>query len=371
MKLRIPPLGPRGRRWLRLTLYPIFYFFCLVLFARLTFPYDRVKNRILAEFHARQTGPNPKQLEIDDMSGYWLFGVEAEGVRLITPPHAAKASDDPAAPKPKARELSIDALHGSISVLSLIFGTTAVDFGVEIGDGVLEGSFVRSTDESELALDITALSVTGLAPLEEIIQLPLEGTLAGHVEFLMPENKLEASEGKIDLTIETLQVGDGKAKIRDTIALPKLRVGTLTLAAEATEGKLDLKELSANGPDFQLKSDGSVRLRDPFETSVADLRVNFKFKDAYTNKNDMTRGLFGSPDSKVPGLFDLDPKIKRAKGADGFYGWRAAGQIAKMSFSPASDAATSPVTSRTSTRSSTRRPKPSLRPKKPAKGKED
>jgi len=225
---------------------------------------------------------------------------------------------------------------------------------------------------SELALEITDLSVAGIGPLEEIIQLPLEGTLAGHVAFALPEGKLEESEGKIDLTIDTLQVGDGKAKIRDTIALPKLRVGTLTLVAEAVQGKLDLKELSANGPDFQLKSDGSVRLRDPFDTSVADLRVNFKFKDAYTNKNDMTRGLFGSPDSKVPGLFDLDPKIKRAKGADGFYGWRAAGQIAKMSFMPAADGSASTLTSRTSSTSrSTRRTKPSLRPKKPAKPKEE
>ena len=76
---------------------------------------------------------------------------------------------------------SIDALHASVSVLRMIFGTTAVDFGLEIGDGALEGKFVRSTDASELALDISDLSVAGLAPLEEIVQLPLEGTLAGHV----------------------------------------------------------------------------------------------------------------------------------------------------------------------------------------------
>ncbi len=367
MKLRLPNLGPRARRWLRWAAYPLFYVVCLVLFARLTFPYDRVKHRILAEFHARQTGPNPKQLEIDDVSGHWLFGVEAEGVRLITPPPPAAPNDDPAAPKPKARVLSVDALYGSISVLRLLFGTTAVDFGLEIGDGGLEGNFMRSSDASALVLEITDLSVAGLAPLEEIIELPLEGVLAGHVEFSMPEGKLEDSEGKLALTIDTLQVGDGKAKIRDTIALPKLRVGTLTLAAEAVQGKLELKELSANGPDFQLKSDGSVRLRDPVGTSVADLRVNFKFKEAYTNKNDMTRGLFGAPDSKVPGLFDLDPKIKRAKGEDGFYGWRAAGQIAKLSFLPASDGGASTLPAR-STRE--RRAKPSLRPKKPSKSKD-
>jgi len=367
VKLRIPNLGPRPRRWLRLAAYPVFYFCCLVLFARLTFPYDRVKHRILAEFQARQTGPNAKQLEIDDVSGYWLFGVEAEGVRLITPPAPENPGDDPGKAKPKARVMSIDALHGSVSLLRLIFGTTAVDFGLEVGEGALDGRFVRNSEMSELEVDIADLSVTGIGPLEEIIQLPLEGTLAGHVEFKMPEGKLQESEGKLELSIDTLQVGDGKAKIRDTIALPKLRVGTLKLTAEAVQGKLDLKELSADGADFQLHSDGSVRLRDPFNASVADLRVNFKFKDGYKNKNDITRGLFGAPDSNVPGLFDLDPKIKRAKGADGFYGWRAAGQIAKLSFTPAADGGGAAPASRSSR---PRRSKPITRPKKPSKSKD-
>jgi hypothetical protein len=48
----------------------------------------------------------------------------------------------------------------------------------------------------------------------------------------------------------------------------------------------------------------------------------------------MTRGLFGAPGSSVPGLFDLDPKNKRAKGADGFYGWRVAGALSQPVFTP-------------------------------------
>jgi len=113
----------------------------------------------------------------------------------------------------------------------------------------------------------------------------------------------------------------------------------MQLAAEVQAGKLELKDFSTKGPDFQLDSSGTLRLRDPFGSSLADLRVTFKFMDAYKNKSDITRGLFGAPDSKVPGLFDLDPKIKRAKAADGSYGWRASGQVAKMNFAPAADSA--------------------------------
>ena len=355
MPVSLPTLPPKVVRILRLLGYPIFYLVCLVLFARLTFPYERVKDRIIAEFDARQKSTAPKRLEIEDVSGHWLFGVEAEGVQLISPPGAPKATgaNDADEKEQKPSVLQIDALYGNVSLLRLLFGTVAVDFGLELGEGEVEGHFVKSSEESELELDISGVSVAGMAPLEEIIELPLAGVLDGQIRFVMPEGKLQAANGNLELSIENLEVGDGKAKIRDTIALPKLRAGTLNLTAEAVEGKLDLKEFSANGPDFQLASSGSIRLRDPFGTSISDVRVNFKFKDSYKNKNDITRGLFGAPDSKVPGLFDLDPKIKRAKGADGFYGWRASGQVARMNFTPGVDISSR----RSSTSARSRRPK--------------
>ena len=79
--------------------------------------------------------------------------------------------------------------------------------------------------------------------------------------------------------------------------------------------------------------------------------------------------LFGSADSKVPGLFDLDPKIRRAKGADGFYGWRASGQVAKLNFQPAADGSGAARSSRT-TRTKRTKSSKTLRPPK-AKPKKD
>jgi len=361
MRLPVPDLPPKVTKVLRLLGYPVFYLVCLVLFARLTFPYDRVKDRIVAEFDARQKAAVPNRLEIEEVSGHWLFGVEAEGVRLISPPGDTKAAaaGDGEEKQQKPSVLQIDALYGSVSPLRLLFGTLAVDFGLELGEGEVEGRFVNSSEESELEMDISGVSVAGMAPLEEVIELPLGGVLNGRVQFVMPEGKLQAANGSLELSIESLEVGDGKAKIRNTIALPKLRAGTLNLTAEAVEGKLDLKEFSANGPDFQLSSNGSVRLRDPFASSISDVRVTFKFKDAYKNKNDITRGLFGAPDSNVPGLFDLDPKIKQAKGADGFYSWRASGQVARMNFTPGADTSAR----RPSTSARSRRPKPTKKTK--------
>jgi type II secretion system protein N len=352
-------MTPRLKKILGWTGFFAFYVFSLFLFARLTFPYERVKDRIVQEFDRRQTGPDAKRLEIEDVSGHWLFGIEAEGIRLLPknpkPPEpeekekksgkksAKKKSskngeeaEEPAgeAASKKPEGLAVDSLSASVSVLRMIFGTLSVSFDVEVGGGEIAGSYLLSDEVSELELEVEEVSVAGLSILEDLVELPLEGTLAGNVAFVMPEAKLQNANGSIELTIDGLAVGDGKAKIRETIALPKLQAGQLKLLATATEGRLDLTDFSASGPDFQLTSDGSIRLREPVEASLADLRVRFQFKDKYKSKNDLTKGLFGAPDSNVPGLFDLDPKIKRAKDSEGFYGWRASGPLSRLNFLP-------------------------------------
>ena len=132
-----------------------------------------------------------------------------------------------------------------------------------------------------------------------------------------------------------VEIGDGKAKIRNTIALPKLDAGEMTFTAEATDGRLKIEKFSAKGKDIEVVADGSVRLRDPMDQSLAELSLRFAFSDAYKNKNDITRGLFGAPGSSMPGLFDLDPKTKRAKRPDGFYAWRLVGPLGRMEPQPA------------------------------------
>jgi hypothetical protein len=72
-----------------------------------------------------------------------------------------------------------------------------------------------------------------------------------------------------------------------------------------------------------------------FVESISDLYVRFKFTDAYKGKNDITKGLFGTPGSSAPALFELaDPKIKQSKRTDNFYGWHMVGMVSTPRFDP-------------------------------------
>lgn len=345
----------RTKRWLSWSGYPAAYLVMLIGFARCTFPYDTMRDRIVSEFNSREQ-TSGMRLSIADLSGYWLSGVEAEGVKLskVDAPRTQSVSDqsesrDAAQPQ----VTTIDSMHASISLLRLIFGTTQVNFGLEAQGGEMSGDVESSADEQALEATLDRVALTSVPMLPDIIGLPVKGTIAGHVDLLLPERKTSKAEGKLNLTIDGVSAGDGKAKILNTIALPTLNVGKVTLAATVTGGRLKIDTMSAKGSDLDLEIQGNVRLRDPVVTSIMDLSLRFKFSDGYKNKNDVTRGLFGAPGSSVPGAFDFNDKVRRAKRDDGYYGWRIIGTLQHPLFEPSPGAAGA----RSSVRSSNSRSK--------------
>jgi type II secretion system protein N len=316
--------------------YAVFYLFALVFFAFVTFPFDRLRSRIQSEFNASQTGPNPLTLRLGHLSSYWFSGVRADEVDLISPP-STTPSEDPAKP-PKPKVMRIDTVHARVSLLRLLFGTMHVTFGAEALGGEISGFTSDADGGRKLEIDIEDLGLANAPLLADMLGLPIGGTLGGHVEFLLPEGKLSRAEGKVDLKFAGLSAGDGKTKVLNAIALPKVEVGDLTLKATATAGTLKVDQLSAAGKDLDLQGDGSLRLRDTFDASVMSLNARFKFNDRFTNKDDMTRSLFGAPGSSVPALFDMVPQNKQAKRPDGFYGWRVNGTFSHPTFMPSAGA---------------------------------
>ena len=324
-------MTPRAKQVLKGFLYPVFYCGSLLFFLALTFPFERLKDRLVAEFNARQPAGAGTRLEVDDMSGYWLSGIEAQGVRMIGPTPAPGEDGKPR----EARVIKLNDIHARVSLLKLMFGTVQISFGGEAFGGTISGSTSDADGARNVSLELEGVNVNDLPMLRDVVGLPLEGKVSGTVDLKLPESKLAKAEGKIELKIVDLAIGDGKAKIRETIALPKVQAGELALEAEASEGRLKIGKLGASGKDLDLVADGSIRLRDPVETSLAELSLRFKFSDAFKTRNDMAKALFGEPGSSLPGLFDLDPKNQRAKRPDGFYAFRLTGPLGKLDAQPA------------------------------------
>jgi type II secretion system protein N len=336
-------------RFARWVAYPLFYLFCLTMFGYLAFPYDRLKDRIVAEVERRSKAV--QQVEIGHLSSYWFTGVEFSGVKITLrsddsagskggmalPRSGEDFASVAAATAPKESTITIDEGHARVRILPLLIGRVRVNFWASALGGEVTGTFPVGNSSGDVELELDKIDIGKIEPLVQAVGLPLKGTATGKLELSAVDGKFSKANGTFDLTIEGIVVGDGKTKIQGLIELPTAKLGTLTLAAEAKEGALKVNKLGATGPDLELVGDGKVALREAWNESNADLYLKFKFTDAYRGKNDTTKSLLGEPGSTLPGLMEMQlPKMKRAKRSDGFYGWHVHGPLRKLRYDPSS-----------------------------------
>lgn len=307
--------------------YPLFYVACLFVFALLTFPYDKLKERVVATFNAQSRSPSAQEeLQIDEMGGYWLSGVRARGVRLLS------ASTEPGKPPSK---IQIDEATVRYSMLSALIGNTDVSFDVYAFGGEATGSYQAHGKDKSIDLKLDTIDLGQLDPLVQLVGVPLQGKLGGTVKLTLPDGKASKAAGSLALEASGVSVGDGKAKIKGAFTLQKMDVGELSLTAEVKDGALKVTKLAAGGKDLELQGEARITLRDTPSDSLCDGQLRFKVNDAYRNKSDANKGLFGTPGSSVPGAIDFDPKVKQSKRSDGFYAWTLRGPIGKLEFIPA------------------------------------
>lgn len=320
MKEKLKAWGPRIG-------YLAFFFFAFVVAVTWTFPYDKLKERLVTSFNAQQRASSTQQeLQIDELDSSWLTGIKAKGVHLFMPPL------EPGKPNV---ELVLDEVRARVSLLSLLVGNKDITFTIKAFDGTIEGEFVDKGKERDIKLELDGVDVGKVGLLGQALGVPMEGKLKGLVDLKLPEGKASKGSGVVNLEIDDLAIGDGKAKIKGLLELPKLTVGTLKFEAEAKEGILKVGKLGATGKDLELSGEGRIQMRELANDSNLDLNAKFKVNDGYRGKNDKTKSLFGAPGSNIPPLFELDPTVKKAKTPDGLYAFHVRGQLGKPQFLPA------------------------------------
>jgi type II secretion system protein N len=337
----------RLRRIAKWAVYPAFYFACLALFGYLTFPFGLLKDRLIAEF-ARKAKPG-QRLEIEKLSSYWFSGVELTNVKLVLPPDEPAPSGFgysgggdfggaiPAAAAPKEMVIVIDEAHARVRLLPLLIGRVRLSFWASAMGGEVRGVAPIGGSGGDLEVELTKIDLGKIEPLAQTLGLPLKGTATGKLALSAVDGKFSKADGSLDLSVADILVGDGKTKIQGILELPAMRVGTLTLTAEAKEGVLKVTKLAAQGADVELIGDGRITTKEPWNDSQSDLYLRFKFTDAYRTKNETTKSLLGDPTSPLPGLIEMQvPKMKKAKRADGFYGWHMHGALKNPKFDPSS-----------------------------------
>ena len=340
-------LHPSVRRVLTWFAWPLLYVVLFIAFAYITFPYERLRQRIVAGYNAAQGAkPKPSRMQIGDASWSFRFpGVVLTDVELIGPKPETAASSAPAQkdeegnpiPVKKAarQHTQIDEVYVGVSPFAMLFGAKSATFSGEGLGGEFSGSFRDDGRVRHIEADLEGIDPSQIPGIIETLQLPLNGALSGEVDLTIPEGKLALAEGSIHLVIDDAEVGDGVTKVRGLFALPTINAGTVSIDVTAQQGRVKLEKLEADGDDLKAFAEGKLRLRDPVDASLIEgITLNFGFSDGYRDKNDTTRSLLGKPGDKLGGVIDLNPDVKRAKKSDGKYHWRVSGPMTKPRFQP-------------------------------------
>lgn len=288
--------------------YAAFFFACFLFFAYQTFPYDRVRDKVI-----QLAAGQGYEVEIIDLGPSWLTGLTMEGVRVVLP---AESEGTP------PLDLTIDELTVRISLLPLIWGTKAVSFEAELADGEVEGDVSLAENETEVEAELEGVNLRRISALRRYTKIPVEGIVTGTVELDMPQ-EVAKSTGSINLSIEGLSVGDSKSQIQvpgwGGLTVDRADLGTLELAATVTEGVANIQTFKSHGKDLKLDASGNVKLQRPLPRSQLNLLTRLEILDAYKKRS-----------SKIESMLDLAsarPQFKSAQTSDGAIQYKLSGLV--------------------------------------------
>ncbi len=328
--------------------YSSFFFFALLLFIYWSFPYDRVRDKIIAEFEKSQRTPPgaPKQvLSIGKLEPSWFTGVVLKDVTLTT---------IPADPNKPSSVLRADEVRARVAFGSLFSSAKDLSFSAKAIGGTIEGSITHKLStapstplpgkkdtgpkyDRTIKMDLNDVSLAELAPLRDAVGTAVGGTLKGSIDVTYGETRIDKANGTVALEVENFWVSDGKTPFKvpalkavfgsEDITLPQIVIGNVPVQISVKNGVATVEKFEGKGKDLELNVDGRVTLRESVNESDLAIGLRFKFNDTYKKKGESTAGLLL--------LLDSEPKLRASKRSDGFYALRAQGLLGNPIIAPA------------------------------------
>jgi len=313
---------------LRVVGYPVFFVLFFVAFLYVTFPYDRLKEVIIAQIEAPRVSPSGRtipsgmEVTIGSLGPTFFPGLKAKDVRVTYLPTTPGG-------RPTFMRIEEAVVH--VSLFSLLFRRANVSFDLEGMGGEIDGSasYSFATDPApglrSLEIEIENVNAGEAGPLVQAVGLPLGGTLNGKVELTIPEGQMNQAEGKVELTCARLTVGDGRAQYQipqfGGVTIAEIRAGDLSFNVNIRRGVATLERVGAQSNEFALQMDGRVDLRPNLADSAMNIGVRFRLTDVYRNKNEQA--------GRILTVMDMVPDLQRARRPDGMLGFRCTGTFAR------------------------------------------
>jgi len=263
-----------GSRLKRGLIWALYTGAMLVVFALLTFPYEQLQTRVLAEL-SRTSGWT---IGAEKWALAWPFGLEWQGVNLSSP---------------GSPSVKVDRVKLALVPSSLLQRHPSVMARVESGEGPEEGRGYltgRGTLQgwSRPILD----RLTGTAERFDLGKLGLPGMKRGLLKGDFDQHLNGSGEGQwqvefTDLQLESVPVGPA--------VVPLIRFASLKGRAQCREKLCRIESFTGTGPDGTLSGSGTLGPRQPAVQSELALAVTVTISPEFAQRA-ATNGMpFASP----------------------------------------------------------------------------
>ncbi len=276
--------------------YGVFTLLMIVYFSFLTFPYDAVKDRYLAE----QTRGLPFRVSIEKIRATPFLWIRASGV------------DVSQAKKDQASVLKMSEVRLRPSLLRLLTGKLAFRFKASLYGGKVHGKAAKGKNEIDLDLNWKNIALAKLPVESRLPGAQLQGKINGEMDLRMriQGNRVIPGDGTLKarltegsaqnlqvmgIALPGLQGINGQGEV--TLAQNRATVDALTLKADlltfALEGKMDVaRRLTASPLNLKGKIKLSGTLASQYQAMLAGF-LRKQDKDGFYVFS--IRGTLGSP----------------------------------------------------------------------------
>lgn len=326
-------LTSRQRKLLKWIGYPLLAVVTFVFTLAYTFPYDRLKDKIIEGLSEKY---DVSILSIEPTLVPGTFVIETMVLRTR-----------PVAPDEKPVIVLIDEVEVDIGVMSaLLWSVDLAKIGVDIEASIAGGKLTLEIEHDKGSNSVALVAKTELLPIasmpgvREAVGLPMTGGLTADIDVSLPGGKWSKADGSVKLSCIGCTVGDGVAKMTmkplpgarsnsrmnrrnifagDGLTVPRLNLGAVLGEISIKNGKGEITTFAAKSKDGFLNMEGEIDFKDPFKESLFPGCMKFGFSDELKAREPKFMGIEAG----------LPPKAKQE---DGSYAIPTKGKLVELRF---------------------------------------
>jgi len=289
-------------KWLKIIGYILIGIVSFVIFLYLTFPFDVIKDRLLAEIEKSSKGQY--EVTVATVNPKLLVGVTLKGVKVN------KRTEGKNVPMLEADQIGL-----KVSIFSLIFGSPKVKFDVRMGDSRISGRAVLGKGASKVTVVLDELNLATFHYLASELGLQVKSQINGEIDVDVNSRQIIRSSGAINIEPNGIQILPSKLKtgVMGEIDLPAMTIGAgkSLISAELKRGAIKITSLKLEKGDLNIDLKGSIYL----SSNVSNFRLNLKGDFSFSEKLGQA----------LPFLFIIEKQKKE----DGKFPLTIAGRISK------------------------------------------